>query len=113
MPSYSTYKGARLNLEAYQGRSTVDYEIEILNDGGSEFDFSIYSSTVFQLYYRQHGETIIAPTITLSDNFGLLDLTKAQSAALQTREYWYEWYGVLVSPVNEHELITFGTFKVI
>lgn len=111
MPSYQTFKGARLDLEIFQGRSTIDYEIEILNDDGTEFDFSIYSSKVFQIYYRPHGEAITTFTVTTTENFVLFDALKAQTALLQTREYWYECYGVLISPLSEHELITFGILK--
>ena len=108
---YNTYKGSRLDLEFYQGKSTIDYEIEVVNDDGSEFDLSIYSSVVCELRYRQHGDLIISPTLTTSVNFLLVDLTKAQSSALQTREYFYECYGVTVTPASEHELICFGIFK--
>lgn len=43
---YQTYKGARLDLEAYKGKATIDYEIEVDYDSGAEFDFSIYDSVV-------------------------------------------------------------------
>lgn len=108
---YKTFKGSRLNLEIYQGKSSIDYEIEVLNDDGSDFDLTVYSSVVFSVYYRQHGDLIVSPTITSSGNVLYLDVTLAQSAALQTREYFYECYGVLVSPLSEQELITYGTFK--
>ena len=111
MASYKTFKGSRLNLEIYQGKSSIDYEIEVLNDDSSNFDLSVYSSIVCAVYYRQHGDLIVSPTVTSTDNVLYLDVTKAQSAALQTREYFYECYGILVSPLNEQELITYGTFK--
>lgn len=104
-----TYKGSRLDLEFYKGKATIDYEIEVQNDDGSDFDFSVYDSVVFKLYYRKHGELIISPTVTTSTNFILLDLTIAQTDALQTREYWFECYGIYAS--NEEELITYGIFK--
>lgn len=105
---YSTYKGARLDLESYQGKSTLDYEIEILNDDGTEFDFSVYDSIACKLYYRRKGELIISPTVSTSDNLILLDLTLAQTTALQAREYWYECYGV---DGSEQELIVYGVLK--
>lgn len=106
-----TYKGARLDLEVYQGKSTVDYEIQVFKDDGTAFDFSIYDSLACKLYYRQHGDLIISPTITTSGNSILFDITKAQSTALQTREYWIEFYGVYASA--EEELINYGICKVI
>jgi hypothetical protein len=104
-----TYKGARLDLEIYQGKSTIDYEISVYNDNGSEYDFSVYDSLNAKLYYRQHGELIISPTVTNSVNTLLLDFIKAQTAALQTREYWIEIYGEYVS--GEQDLISYGICK--
>ena len=106
---YKTYKGARLDLEFYQGKSTIDYEVEVLNDDGSELDFSVFDSVEFKLFYRQHGELVISPTVTTSDNFLELTLTKAQTTALQLREYWYEVYGIF--PDDEEELICTGIMK--
>lgn len=111
MASYRTYKGAQLDLESYQGKSSIDYPIEVLNDFDTAFDLSVYSSVVAKIYYRKHGELILTPTVTTASNFMYLDITKAQSGALQTREYWIEFYGVLISPVSEEELICFGVFK--
>jgi hypothetical protein len=109
--SYKTYKGTELDLEFYQGKSSIDYPIEMLNDDDTDYDLSIYSSLVCKVFYRQHGEEIVTLTISNTDNFIYLDATKAQTEALQTREYFYEIYGVLISPVNEQELLTYGTFK--
>lgn len=111
MSSYKTYKGTELNLEVYRGKSTIDYPIEILNDDNTEFDLSVYSSLVCKVFYRQHGEEIVTLTVTNTNNFLYLDTMKAQSAALQSREYFYEIYGVLTSPANEQELLTYGIFK--
>ena len=108
---YKTYKGSRLNLEIYQGKSSIDYEIEVLNDDGSDFDLSVYSSIVAKIFYRKGGDLIISPTISDSGNILYLDVLKAQSGALQTREYWIEIYGVLILPLDEEELITYGTIK--
>jgi hypothetical protein len=111
MANYKTYQGSRLDLEIYQGKATIDYEIEVFKNDGTAFDFSIYASTVFKIYYRQHGELIVSPTITESGNSLLLDLTIAQSAALQTRDYWYECYGIYSG--SEEELISYGIAKVV
>lgn len=109
MASYKTFKGSELNLETYQGKSSIDYEIEVLNDDGTEFDLSIYIDLVCTVFYRQHGEVIISPTVTNTENFILLDALMAQTSGLQTREYFYELHGVLAS--DEEELITYGVFK--
>lgn len=107
---YQTYKGARLDLEAYKGKATIDYEIEVDYDSGAEFDFTVYASVIMKLFYRKHGEVVLTPTVTTDENFVIVGLTTAQTAALQTREYWYEIYGVFAN--DEEELITFGILKV-
>jgi hypothetical protein len=107
--TYRTYKGARLDTEIYQGKSTIDYEITVYNDNGSNYDFSVYSSVNAKLYYRQHGELIISPTVTTNSNSLLLDYTKAQTAALQLREYWLEIYGEYAG--GEQDLIVYGICK--
>jgi hypothetical protein len=111
MASYKTFKGTQLDLEIYQGKSTIDYPVEMLNDDGTAYDLSVYSSIVCKVYYRQHGEEIVTLTVTNVSNFLYLDTTKAQSAALQAREYFYECYGVLTSPANEQELLIYGVLK--
>jgi len=107
--TYKTYRGAELNLEAYKGKSSINYEIEVTFDDGSEYDLTIYSSIVCKVFYRKGFTEILSPTVTTSENVVVLNLTVAQTNALQQREYYYEIYGVSVS---EQELITFGTFKV-
>lgn len=106
-----TYKGTELDLEVYQGKSTIDYPIEMLNDDDTAYDLTIYSSLVCKVFYRQHGEEIVTLTVTNVDNFMYLDATKAQTAALQTREYFCEIYGILISPLAEQELLTYGMLK--
>jgi hypothetical protein len=111
MPAYRTYKGARIDLEIYQGKSTIDYPIEVLDDDGGAADLSVYSSIVAKVFYRKHGEEIDTLTITNSLNVLFLDALKAETLALQTREYWMEIYGILIDPVGEEEIITFGILK--
>lgn len=111
MANYSTYQGQRLNLEAYKGKASIDYEIEVFKNDGSPFDFSIYTSLGFKVYYRKHGEFIVSLSVVENASVLLLDITMAQSNALQLREYWYECYGIF--PDTQEELITFGTFKVV
>jgi hypothetical protein len=106
--SYTVRKGSRLDLNIYQGKSTIDEPIEVLDSSGAAAIFTNYSSLLFKVYYYKHGDLILSPTITNALNVMYLDVTKAQSAALQNRSYWYECYGVLITPLAEEELLTFG-----
>jgi hypothetical protein len=111
MPTYRTYKGARLDLEIYQGKSTIDYPIEVLDASGDAVDMTVYSSIVAKVFYRKHGEEIDTLTVTNSLNVLYLDALKAETLALQTREYWLEIYGILIDPVGEPDLLTFGVLS--
>jgi len=108
---FRTYKGSALDLEIYQGKAAIDYEIEVLTDSGGAFDFSVYASLTFKVFYRKHGDLILTVVPTTSSNVLILDLTIAQTAALQTREYFYECYGITTG--GEEELIIFRIFKVV
>lgn len=110
MKTYRTYRGVELNLEAYKGRSSIDYEIEVTFDDGSPYDLSIYSQLLCKVFYRKGFTEIVTPTVTSSDNVVLLNITDAQSELLQQRDYYYEIYGVIGS---ETELIAYGIFKVV
>lgn len=108
---YQTFKGAQLDLECYQGKSTIQYEIEVLNDDCTGYDLDIYSSVVAKVFYRKGGDVVITPTVTTNEPLLLLTLLKSQTAELQLREYWLEIYGVLSSPSGEEELLTYGILK--
>lgn len=107
---YTTYKGARLDLEFYKGKTTKDYSIEVTNDDGTPYVLSIYTSLACKVFYRKDGELIFSPTVVAAGSVIDLDETMAQSGALQKRDYWYEIYGVYAS--LEQELLTFGIHKV-
>lgn len=109
MKTYKTYRGAELNIEAYKGKSSIDYEIEVTFDDGTPYDLTIYDPITCKVFYRKGFTEIFSPTITTSDNVVILNLTVAQTVLLQQREYYYEIYGVIGS---EQELITYGIFKV-
>lgn len=108
MATYKTYQGSRLDLEFYQGKSVIDYDIEVLTDGGSDYDLSTYESVLFDVKYRRGGEQIVSLTNTILDNFIYVDLTLEQSESLQRRDYWYECYGVIG---DDKELIVFGLLR--
>lgn len=106
---YKTYKGARLDLEIYQGKTTLDYEIQVFNSNDTAFDFSVYISIDCKVFYRQHGELILTPSVSTLGNSLFLDVTVAQSSDLQLREYWIEFSGIYFD--GEEELINYGILK--
>lgn len=113
-----TYRGARLDLEFYKGKASIDYEVEVFNDDETEFDLSIYDSIALKIYQKIHGTLVLTLTqndgsITLYspiDNFVVINLSDSQSD-LRPKEYWYECYGIRED--DEQELIFFGIAAVL
>lgn len=118
MAYFKTYKGGRLDLEFYKGKATINYEVEVFNDDGTEFDLSVYDDIKLKIFHKIHGTLVItlgmdAGEISVSspsDNIVYLDLSDTQTD-LRPKEYWYECYGVRED--DEQELIFLGVAKVL
>jgi len=113
-----TYRGARLDLEFYKGKATIDFEVEVFNDDETEFALSVYDDIILKIFHKIHG-TLVA-TLNMSDgeiqvyspadNFVIINFGDAASD-LRSKEYWYECYGVRED--DEQELIFFGVAAVL
>lgn len=118
MAYFKTYKGARLDLEFYKGKATIDYEINVFNDDESELDLSIYDNIVYKLFHKIHGTEVLELGMDEGGlqfnspmaNVILLNMSDSESE-LRPKEYWQECYGVRED--DEQELIFFGVGKVL
>lgn len=110
---YKTYRGARLDIQFYQAKSTIDFKVEVFNDDSTATDLTIYSIVLFKLFHKIHGTLLLTLEETdgavfrasPADNDIYLDLSHVQTN-LRTKEYWYEVYGIRED--DEQELIFFG-----
>lgn len=110
---YKTYRGARLDLQFYKGKSTINFVVSIFNDDDSDFDLTIYSDIVIVIQDKKHGTVILTLSMddgevslaSPADNDIYLDLSHVQTD-LRVKEYWYECYGIRED--DEQELIFFG-----
>ena len=113
-----TYRGARLDLEFYKSKATINFPVEVFNDDESEFDLTVYWGIFLKVFHKIHGTLVLTldesdGQITLyspADNFVIIDVSDSESL-LRPKEYWYECYGIRED--DEQELIFFGVFKVL
>ena len=113
-----TYKGARLDLEFYKGKATIDFEIGVYDDLDVELDLSIYDDIVYKLFHKIHGTQVLQLVMSNGglqfnspmDNIIMLNLSDGETD-LRPKEYWQECYGIRED--DEQELIFFGVGKVL
>jgi len=116
--AFKTYKGGRLDLEHYKGKTISSYEFSLYNDDDTEFDLSNYSDIRIKIYQKIHG------TLVLSFDFqsGILtdspvgntvywNATKEQMN-IRPKLYWHECYGIRTTTTRE-ELLFEGVSSVI
>lgn len=114
---FKTYKGARLDLQHYKGKTISGYEIEVLNDDNTEFDLSIYDDIVLKVFQKIHGTEILSYDLTdgivLNSPVDNIITWVAPMAGLNIRPkfYYHECYGVFDD--GEEELIFHGVSQVI
>lgn len=118
MAYIKTFKGARLDLQFYKGKATIDFEINVFNDDETELDLSVYDEIIYKMFHKIHGTRVL--TLVMSDgglqfnspmdNEIMLNLSDVQSL-LRPKEYWQECYGLRED--SEEELIFFGVAHVI
>lgn len=118
MGHIKTYRGARLDLEFYKGKATIDYEVEVFNDDESEFDLSVYDDIRLKIFHKIHGTEVIdlgmsdgeIQVYSPADNVVIINVSDSL-IDIRPKEYWYECYGVRED--DEQELIFFGVGAVI
>jgi len=117
MAYIKTYKGARLDLEFYKGKATIDFEIAVYDDADEELDLSIYDDITYKLFHKIHGTEVLELSMndgrlqfnSPMDNIILLNANDVE-INLRPKEYWQECYGIRESVP---ELIFFGVGKVL
>ncbi len=117
MAYIKTYKGARLDLEFYKNRASLDYPVEVYNDDETEFDVSIYDDIKLEIAHKIHGTIVLTLTLldgslylySPADNFVIINLPDID---LRPKEYWYECWGDRNAD-GARELVFFGVGKVL
>ena len=55
MSAFKTYKGGRLDLEHYKGKTISDFTIDVFNDDGTDFNLDTYGDIKICIYEKIHG----------------------------------------------------------
>ncbi len=119
MSAFKTYKGGRLDLEDYKGKSIVGYEVEVFNDDDTDFDLGIYDDIRERIYQKIHGTLVLAfdfqngvSTDSPAGNTIYFNHTK-EEMNIRPKFYWCECYGVINDNPSIEELIFQGVREVI
>ncbi len=118
MSAFKTYKGGRLDLEHYKGKSIVSYAIDVFNDDDTDFDLDVYSDIRIRIYQKIHGTLVLAfdfqDGISTDSPAGNTIYWNASLSQMTIRPkfYWHECYGLKSSGTIE-ELIFQGVSEVI
>ncbi len=119
MSAFKTYKGGRLDLEDYKGKSIVNYQVSVQNDDGTPFDLSIYSDIRERIFQKIHGTLVLAfdfqngvSTDSPAADIIYFNHTKAEFN-IRPKLYWCECYGVINTNPSIEELIFQGVREVI
>jgi hypothetical protein len=118
--TYRTYRGARLDLQFYKGKASIDYPIEVFNDDTltTEADLSGYASFHFDIFHKKYGTLVLSLSEAEGEiwfgspetNILYLDVSHVKTD-LRVKEYWYECFGIVDD--GEEELIFYGVAEVI
>ncbi len=119
MSAFKTYKGGRLDLEHYRGKSIDGYAIDVFNDDDTDFDLDVYDDIFIRIFEKIHGTLVLTfnfetgiSTDSPAGNTIYWNATKSQMD-IRPKLYWHECYGVInVNPTKE-ELIFQGVSEVI
>lgn len=116
MSAFKTYKGGRLDLEHYRGKTIHHKQIDVLNPDGSVYNLSSYSDIRIKIFQKIHGTLVLTfdfqsgiLTDSPTDNTIYWNATKEQFT-IRPKTYWHECYGILGSM---EELIFNGVSTVI
>jgi hypothetical protein len=119
MSAFKTYKGGRLDLEHYKGKTIHTYQIDVFNDDDTDFALSVYSDIRIRIYQKIHGTLVLAfdfqggvVTDSPTGNTIYWNATKSQMD-IRPKYYWHECYGVINTNPSVEELIFEGVSEVI
>lgn len=110
-----TYNGSRQDLEHYKGYPVINHEFEILNDDGSDFDFTGEQGIWFKIFQKQHGtlvDTFSKANGNISRSSNVITVSvDAAYLNLRPKEYYQELYWVNAD--DENDLIFHGIYAFI
>jgi len=116
--AFKTYKGGRLDLEHYKGKTIQFYAIDIFNSDNSEANLTDYSDIRIKIFQKKHGTQVLyfdfqsgVLTDSPANNTIYWNATKEQMD-IRPKLYWHECYGIRNTTTRE-ELLFEGVSEVI
>lgn len=118
MSAFKTYKGGRLDLEHYKGKTISSFEVDVFNDDDTAMDLDVYDDIKIKIYEKIHGTLVLTSdfqsgvsTDSPAGNTIYWTVSKI-STSIRPKFYWHECYGSKQSGAIE-ELIYQGVSTVI
>jgi hypothetical protein len=120
MSVFKTYKGARIDLQHYKGKSIEGYEFEVFDNDDTAFDLSAYDDIIIKIFEKRHGTELLE----FSEGNGDVERdspagnsitwhASMTSMDLFPKFYYHECYGVIDESPEVNELIFHGVFEMI
>lgn len=111
MIAFRTYKGGRLDLEHYKGKSVINYEFVITCDGSSVF-FDDYSQIELRMFQKRHGTLVFTTLLDVQASpEHLIWNQDRESMDLLQKYYYHECVGVYAD--GEEDILFHGVSKFI
>lgn len=116
MTSFKTYKGKRLDIQHYIGKSIIEFEFQIFDYNDNEVDLSLYSDIQIRMFQKKHGTLIhtsdLDSGITLgSPDYNIFWSVLRADLNLIEKPYYHECVGVLDD--GEEDLLFHGISEMI
>jgi len=106
MTVYRTYKGGRLDLQHYKGKSIVNYEFTVTCPEGLVY-FDDYVQIELRMFQKLHGTSVFTTLLDVSSPADVLLWNQdKESMDLLQKPYYHECVGVYAS--GEEDILFHG-----
>lgn len=116
---FKTYKGGRLDLQHYKGKTIYFYPIDVFNSDDSEASLSPYSDIRIKIFQKIHGTLVLTfdfqngVSTDSPANNTIYWLASKDTMNIRAKNYWHECYGIKnTNPVIE-DLLFEGVSEVL
>lgn len=111
MSVYRTYKGGRLDLQHYKGKSIVNYEFTVLCEDETLF-FDDYSQIELRMFQKRHGTPVFDTILDVSSPSNALIWNQDKiSMDLLQKQYYHECVGIY--PDGQEDILFHGVSLII
>ena len=113
---FKTYKGKRLDLQHYIGKSILEYEFQVFDYDDNEVDLSLYAGIEIRFFQKKHGTLImtfsLSNGLTLgSPDYNIFWTVPMSEMNLIEKPYYHECVGI--TGEQEEDVLFHGVSEMI